>query len=117
MTRPRWVVGRIDRRSARTPVNRAHSARIHRTLGLDADTPDGDDEFSILIAKVGDAIGKRQLAGAVALALPGLARPGLGGEPFARTHRTEIFEMLLGVQPAGRRGLAFNAGRAFSGTK
>src|SRR5882757_3264466 len=98
-------------------VNRAHSTRIYRTFGPDADASDGDDEFSVLIAKVGDAIGKQQPAGAFALALPGLARPGLGGEHFASAHRTEIFEVLLGVQPAGRRGLALDAGRPFSGTK
>jgi hypothetical protein len=56
ITRPRWVVGWIDRRSARNPVNRACSTRFHRAFGLDADASDGDDEFSILIAKVGDAI-------------------------------------------------------------
>jgi len=47
-------------------VNRAHSTRIYRTFGPDADASHGDDEFSVLIAKVGDAIGKQQLAGAFA---------------------------------------------------
>jgi hypothetical protein len=40
-------------------VNRARSSWIHRTFGLDADASDGDDKVSILIAEVGDAIGKQ----------------------------------------------------------
>src|SRR5258708_3760839 len=89
IVRPHCVEDWSDRRPARTHVNRAQSTWTHRTLGLDADASDGDDEFSILIAKVGDTIGKQQLAGAFALALPGLARPRFGGEHFAGTHRAE----------------------------
>src|SRR5690242_13267075 len=95
----------------------ASSAAIHWTLCRHADAARGDHQLAFLITVLGNAFAERQLAGALALALPGLARPRLHAQHVTRTQRAMIFEMLLGMQPAAAGRSLRHAARRLAGTE
>src|SRR5690242_15378010 len=78
--RQRNDYGRCPNGSSPRCRDETGSALIDRTFGPDTDATDGDDQFSVPVAKLRDAIGEQQLAGAFAHALPTVARPRFGGE-------------------------------------
>src|SRR5579863_9314148 len=69
-------------------------------LGAHPDAAGGDDQLAVLVAVFGDALGEHQLAGALALALPGVPGLGGGGQHVAGATVPVIFEVLFGVQTA-----------------
>src|SRR4051794_11062166 len=76
------------------------SSGLDDALGADTDAPCRDDQLTVLVAVLRDGLAEDELAGALALLLPRLARLHRPGEDVARLHVAVIREVLLGVQPA-----------------
>src|SRR5580698_5440722 len=74
--------------------------RIDRAVGAHAHRLGGDDQFALLVAVFGDALGEHQLAAAATFLLVGVAGLGGGGEHVAGLQVPVIFEVLLGMEAA-----------------
>src|SRR3546814_10985239 len=98
-------------------MDRAASTLVQGRLGVDADAAGGDHEFALGVGILGDALAERELAGALALLLPGLAGLRLDGQHVAGTDLAVELEMLLGVEAAAGRGLALDAARRPAGAE
>src|ERR1035437_10734657 len=93
------------------------STLIHRTLGRHADAARRHHQLAFLVAVFRDAFAERQLAGALAFLLPGLADLRLHRQHVAGTRMAVIFVMLLGMQPTHGAGLALDAARRLGGAE
>src|SRR5262245_34956413 len=76
---------------------------LDHALGAHAHAAGRDDQVAVLVAVLGDRLREVQLAAALSLALPGLARLARRGEHVARAQRPVVLEVLLGVEPARGR--------------
>src|SRR5262249_18173876 len=94
------------------------SSGLDDALGADTDAPCRDDQLTVLVAVLGDGLAEHELAGALALLLPRLARLDGAGQDVARLEVPVVREVLLGVQAApattaatARALLGLDAGR------
>src|SRR5215203_4257098 len=76
------------------------SSGLDDALGANTDAPCRDDQLTVLVAVLGDALAEDELAGALAFLLPRLAGLDGAGQHVAGPDVAVVREVLLGVQPA-----------------